>query len=142
METVLNVVHVAATVFIIGPMAVLPMTGLRALRTGNLDQVAVLGRTTMVFSLVSLLVPIFGFGVLGMSDPKYHLSVTTPWILISLISYLVALAISLALVVPAMRAGGRTSGGVHHAAYPRIAGGSGVVSLLLLLSVVLMVAKP
>jgi uncharacterized membrane protein len=147
METVFNVLHVVAAVFIIGPMAILPMTAMRSVRAGQGGQVATLAKSTFVFTLLSLLVVILGFGVMGMADPKYHLSFTTPWILTSMILYLVALAVSLLLVVPALRAAAVRLQGANGAAsegkeYPRIAMGSGLVSLLLLVVVILMVWKP
>jgi uncharacterized membrane protein len=139
MNTVLTVLHVVGAVFIVGPMAILPMTGLRALRSGNAGQVRVLATSTLVFSLLSLLVVVFGFGAMGTADAKYHLSFTTPWILWSIILYAIALILVLAVAVPAMRraavAGGRSS-------YGMIAGSSGITSLLLLAVVVLMVWKP
>jgi uncharacterized membrane protein len=143
----MDVLHVVTAVFIVGPMAVLPMTGMRALRAGQRGQVAGLARSTYLFSLLSILVVVLGFGLLGMSDKRYGLSVSTPWILISLIAYLVALALSLTVVVPAMRRAGAdandpVAGELSSGAYQRIAMGSGVVSVLLLAVVVLMVWKP
>jgi uncharacterized membrane protein len=92
-----------------------------------------------------LLVVLFGFGVMGLST--YDLSVATPWILVSIILYAIALALNLLAVVPALR-----SAGEHLAApdgnalrdndYRRIAITSGVVTLLLVAVVVLMVTKP
>jgi uncharacterized membrane protein len=152
MKTVLDVLHVLAAVFLVGPMAVLPMSAMRALRSGDRAQLGSLARSTNVFSLASLLVVVFGFGVMGMSDPKYHLSITTSWILTSLVLYLVALAVNLALVVPALReaaaastAGASATGegaGGGSAGYQRIAMGSGLVSVLLVVVVILMVWKP
>ncbi len=144
MKTVLDVLHVLTAVFLVGPMAVLPMTGMRLIRSGATGQVGAIAKSTNVFSLASLLVVIFGFGVMGMSEEKYDLSISTPWILISLIAYLVALGINLGLVVPALRqaaSAGSDEGG-SRSAYSRIAMGSGLASLLLVLVVVLMVAKP
>lgn len=103
MDTVLNVLHVVTAVFIIGPMAILPMTGMRAVRAGQGAQVATLAKSTFVFSLLSLLVVFFGFGVMGMADDEWNLSISTPWILYSIILYLVALVLNLAMVVPADR---------------------------------------
>ena len=146
MDTVLTVLHVVAAVFLVGPMAILPMTGMRAVRAGNGPMVELLARSTRVFSLASLLVAVLGFGVLGMADKRFDLSVTTSWVLTSIILYLVALALSLALVVPALSraaaelAGGRAEGA--RALYGRIAAGSGVVSLLLVAVTTLMVWKP
>jgi uncharacterized membrane protein len=152
MKTVLDVLHVLAAVFLVGPMAGLPMSAMRALRSGDRAQLGSLARSTNVFSLASLLVVVFGFGVMGMSDPKYHLSITTSWILTSLVLYLVALAVNLALVVPALReaaaastAGASATGegaGGGSAGYQRIAMGSGLVSVLLVVVVILMVWKP
>ena len=148
METVFNVLHVVAAVFIVGPMAILPMTAMRAVRAGNGAQVAVLAKSTNIFSLLSLAVVLFGFGAMGMADEKYNLSIGTPWILWSIILYVVALAISLFLVVPSMRKAAdalQSSTGSTSAAsagYPAIAAGSGIASLLLVIVVVLMVWKP
>lgn len=138
METVFSVLHVVAAVFLIGPMAILPMVGMRDLRTGDGSQAVALGRSTNVFSLASLLVIVFGFGLIGIVD--YDLSITTPWILISLIVYLVALILTLMVVVPAMQ--GAAEATDRERSYKRIAMGSGISTLLLLVAVVLMVWQP
>jgi uncharacterized membrane protein len=146
MDTVLTALHVVAAVFLVGPMAILPMTALRALRAGEWSMVSTLATSTRVFSLASLLVAVLGFGVVGTADERFDLSVTTSWVLTSIILYVIALALSLAVVVPAMkRAAGELEGGRGEAAralYVRIAAGSGVVSLLLVAVTVLMVWKP
>jgi uncharacterized membrane protein len=147
METLLDVLHVVSAVFIVGPMAILPMTGMRALRAGERGQVATLAKSTYVFSLLSLLVVFFGFGALGSSDKQAHLSITTSWILSAFIVYLVALVLSLFVVVPAMRQAGENphdavAGELAASSYQRIAMGSGLVSLLLVVVVVLMVWQP
>jgi uncharacterized membrane protein len=146
MDTVLTVLHVVAAVFLVGPMAILPMTAMRAVRAGNGPMVELLARSTRVFSLASLLVAFLGFGVLGMADKKLDLSVTTSWVLTSIILYLVALALNLALVVPSLnRAAAELTAARPDAAralYGRIAAGSGVVSLLLVVVTALMVWKP
>ncbi len=144
METVLNVLHVLTAVFIVGPMAVVPMTAMRAVRAGDGAQVQVLARSTFIFGLASIVVVLFGFGVMGMQ----HISMTTPWILISLILWIVALALTLLAVVPALRSAGEHLASADPAArlggadYKRIAVTSGVTTLLLIVVVVLMVAKP
>lgn len=155
METLFAVLHVVSAVFIVGPMAILPMTAMRAVRAGNAGQVEVLAKSTNLISLLSLLVVFFGFGVMGLADKKYDLSVTTPWILWSIVLYVIALGLTLFLVVPTMRRaaeairsreGAATAGAesttVESSRYPAIASGSGVASLLLVAVVVLMVWKP
>lgn len=148
----MNILHVVTAVFLIGPMALLPMTAMRALRSGRGAQVASLAKSTMVISWASLVVVLFGFGLLGMSDPQYNLSVTTPWVLYSIIAYVIALLLNLILVVPGMNhaalalqpAAGTASGTAAAPAggYARIAISSGISALLLILVVVLMVWKP
>jgi uncharacterized membrane protein len=145
MDTLFTILHVVTAVFIVGPMAILPMTAMRAVRAGNASQVATLAKSTMIFSWLSLIVFVLGFGVMGMADPKYDLSVTTPWILWSIVLYLVAFVLSILVVVPAMRkaaAALESSEAPVASGYPAIAAGSGVVSLLLVVVVVLMVWKP
>jgi uncharacterized membrane protein len=144
METLLNVLHVLTAVFVIGPMAVLPMTAMRSLRAGHGDQVSSLARSTVVFSIGSVVVALLGFALLGMTDDKHETSVSTPWVLWSVIAYLVALGLTLFMVVPAMRqaAAGARSGGRAPASYAKIAAPSGISSLLLAVVVVLMVWKP
>ena len=146
MDTVLNVLHVVTAVFVVGPMAILPMTALRALRAGEWSMVATLSASTRVFSLASLLVAVLGFGVVGAAGPGSGLSLTTDWVLISIVLYLVALALSLSVVVPSMsRAAAALEerrGEGARALYGRIAAGSGIVALLLVAVTVLMVWKP
>lgn len=152
MNELFNVLHVVTAVFIVGPLAILPMTALRALRSGNGAQVATLATSTAVFGRLSIVVVILGFAVMGTSDPKYGTSVTTPWVLWSLILWVLAAIVSEAVVVPSMKkaaaalgavAGGGTATSTEASAYyGRIAAGSGVVSLLLVVVVVLMVWKP
>jgi uncharacterized membrane protein len=160
MDTLFAVLHVVTAVFIVGPMAIIPMTAMRAVRAGNASQVRTLAKSTNLLSLLSLLTVVFGFGVMGMSDPKFKLSVTTPWILWSIIAYIVALGLTLFVVVPAMRKAADAldtvpagvpadvstpaaeAAGLESRGYPAIAAASGVASLLLILVVVLMVWKP
>ncbi|WP_308468058.1 DUF2269 family protein [Rathayibacter soli] len=159
MDTVLSILHVAGAVFIVGPMAILPMTAMRSVRAGDGAQVARLAKSTNLFTLLSLLVVVFGFGVLGMASGKHIPTFASTWIWLSIVLYAIALILSLVLVVPTMRkaaAALQTSGtagapaGSGSAAdaapaasrYPAIAAGSGIASLLLLAVVVLMVWKP
>ena len=146
MDTLFAVLHVVTAVFIVGPMAILPMTAMRAARAGNGAQVMSLAKATSTFSLLSLVVFVLGFAVLGMSDPKDNYSFSSAWIIWSMILYVVALAVNLFVTVPAMkRASGSVSASTdtaRPAGYGAIAGGSGLASLLLVAVVVLMVWKP
>lgn len=155
METVISVLHVVGAVFIVGPLAILPMSALRAARAGNGRQVATLARSTALLSYLSLIVFLLGFALVGLADPVYELSIMTPWVLASIVLSLVAVAVSLLVVVPALKrvarhgdAGtitvtdGGTAGTIAVAGRAAITVGSGVVALLLVAVVVLMVWKP
>ncbi|MTD16370.1 DUF2269 family protein [Nakamurella sp. YIM 132087] len=150
MLTFLTVLHVVAAVFVIGPMAILPMTAMRAIRAEQGGQVAVLARSTFVFTAASLVVALLGFAVVPFVPEQYGTTLTTPWVLISIILYVVALALNLLAVVPALRSAAEhlqsaATGGQQNLTdndYKRIAMTSGIVSLLLVAITVLMVWKP
>ncbi|MFC9560231.1 DUF2269 family protein [Agromyces sp. NPDC056965] len=149
MDTLISILHVAGAVFIVGPMAILPMTAMRAVRAGNGAQVAVLAKSTTIFTWLSLLVFVFGFGAMSMAPEEFDLSITTPWILWSIILYIIAFALTLFVVVPSMKKAAEALGAdagagadAPKASYPAIAAGSGIASLLLVAVVVLMVWKP
>jgi len=146
-NTFLVILHVVAAVFIVGPMAILPQTAMRAVRAKQGKMVQLLARSTMLFTLISLVVAVLGFGALATADDRENLSITTPWVLISLIAYLLAFALSLVAVVPALRSAAEhllnpATEDLQSSDYRRIAMGSGVVDLLLLVVVVLMVWQP
>ena len=65
MEILFAVLHVVTAVFIIGPMAILPMTAMRAARARNGAQVLALARATHTFTLLSLLVFVLGIALGG-----------------------------------------------------------------------------
>lgn len=139
METLFAILHVVAAVFIVGPMAILPMSALRFIRAGHFDLVASLTKSTRLFTYLSLAVVVLGFGLMSMADPRYDLSITTPWILISLVLYVAAFVLNMAVVLPALT---RATTDANSDGYGRIAGGSGIVAVLLVAVTVLMVWKP
>ncbi|MGN6742253.1 MAG: DUF2269 family protein [Amnibacterium sp.] len=141
--TVLLALHVVAAVFLVGPMAILPMSGLRAIRSGQAGQVMTLARSTNLLSILSVIVVILGFALMGLAPAKDHLTIVTPWILISLLCWAAAAALDLWLVVPTLRrAAEALEGGETGARYPAVAAGSGIAALLLVAVVVLMVVRP
>jgi uncharacterized membrane protein len=144
MQTIFSILHVTAAVFIIGPLVVLPMTGLRAVRLGASAQVKNLATITGVFAWLSILVAVFGFGLVPFVDPADKLTYTTPWLLTSIILYVVAAALALIVVVPVLRRVGarpETEAAVARD-YRLVAMSSGIMSLLLVAVVVLMVWRP
>jgi len=153
MGEIINILHVVGAVFIVGPMAILPMTAMRSVRAGNAAQVATLAKSTYLFSLLSVLVVIFGFGALSMAKKDDNYSFGSTWILLSIVFYVVAIAISLFVVVPALRSASEaleeapapvegTAAVAKPSGYAKIAAGSGIVAILLVAVTVLMVWKP
>lgn len=144
MDQIISILHIVTAVFIVGPMAILPMTAMRGMRAGDSTGVATLAKSTFVFSMLSLLVAVFGFGAVSMADPQWGLTFGTTWVMISIVLYALALLLSLALVVPGLRtaAARLASGEAVGGAYARVAAGSGIVALLLVAVTVLMVWKP
>jgi len=138
----MTILHVATAVFIVGPMAILPMTGLRALRSGNSGQVRTLARSTAIFSWLSLLTFVFGFGAMSLAPEQYGLSMTTPWILWSIILYAIAFLLNVFLVVPQMNKAAQAGGEGKPAGYGMIAASNGISALLLVVVVILMIWKP
>ncbi|MCU1529415.1 MAG: Conjugal transfer protein TrbL [Frondihabitans sp.] len=149
MDTVFTVLHVVSGVFLVGPMAILPMVALRALRAHEAGAVAASVKSVRLFTWLSLIVVVLGFGVLGMSDGKHHPTFASTWIWLSLVAYVIAMLVNLLVVVPALRgaatavesAQGQVAGDKPDG-YSRVAAGSGVSAILLVLIVVLMVWKP
>ncbi|MEO8093613.1 MAG: DUF2269 family protein [Pseudolysinimonas sp.] len=142
MALILQVLHVVGAVFVIGPMVVVPMLGLRAIRTGDGLQIRGLARSAVGFGIGSIVVTAIGFGLMATQDEE-PLTMATPWILWSLILFVIAIAIHFIVVVPLLlRAATRTGEPPSSSGYGPVAAASGIVSLLLLAIVILMVAQP
>lgn len=149
MSDLLVTLHVVAAVFIVGPMAALPMLGLSSVRARHAATLKRLATSTNLFSLLSLVVFILGFGALAVSDPKDNFTVLTPWVLGSIILYLGAVSLSLFVTVPVMRSeavriqnDSSASNEQRSRSYGTIAGSSGFSAIALVAVVVLMVWKP
>lgn len=140
METLFSILHVVSAVFIVGPIAIMPMAALRSLRTGDADRAGASAKSIRLLSYLSLIIVITGFGVMGMADPKYNLSITTPWVLASLILYVVALLATLLVTVPAFQHADRER--PRASVYTRAVISSSIATVSLIAVVVLMVWKP
>ncbi len=142
---IVTLLHVLGAVFIVGPMAILPMVGLSALRKGSYPMALNIARTTRWLTYLSLVVALAGFGLIPMMDPADNLSVTTPWILASIVIYLIAFVLSAIVVVPRLFRAAEAAvptDGEGATRYPALAMGSGITAILLVMVVVLMVWRP
>ena len=100
MHTFMVLLHVVAAVFLIGPLAVAPMFGLRALRTGNTDGLRDAARQTTLYGLLSLIV--FGFGALAVATEDNDYTFGSIWVSVSITLYILALLLTLLVVAPAL----------------------------------------
>ena len=149
MAHVLTALHVTLAVFIIGPMALLPHTGLRALRNHDAKQVSGLARAVSIFTWASLVVFVLGFASLG--EDK-NASFTNLWVWLSVLLYAAAFVLSIFVVIPNMRRGAEEIANAapvaegetlrRPAAYSAVAATAGVTTILLVIVVILMAFRP
>jgi uncharacterized membrane protein len=148
--TFLKTLHVVAAVFLIGPLVVIPMGGLRAIRVGDLAAVRSATRQTTLYGMLSLLVFVLGAAIVPFAK-KFDFG--TPWVTISMTLFVVALGIVLGLLVPSLTKAAtlleasesRGPAETHpelDAVRGRVAASAGVASLLLVLVTMMMVVKP
>jgi uncharacterized membrane protein len=170
MHTFLVLLHVLAAVFLIGPLVVAPMFGLRALRLGNATAVRDAARQTTLYGLLSLVV--FAFGALAVATEEKDYTFGSVWVSVSMTLYILTLLLVLLVVAPALGKVAKLLGapvpdgdedgddepaatplvplaaqapevkGVLDALRGRIAASSGIVAVLVLATTVLMVLKP
>jgi uncharacterized membrane protein len=100
MHTFFVLLHVLAAVFLIGPLVVAPMTGLRALRLGEATAVRDAARQTTLYGLLSLIV--FAFGALVVATEEKEYSFRTAWVSISMTLYIFALLLVLLVLAPSL----------------------------------------
>jgi uncharacterized membrane protein len=162
MENLLLTLHVVAAIFLIGPLVAAANQAARVLRGGDTGALAGLARLVTVYGWASLLVGVFGAGLV---QDKYEHTWGEAWLPISLVLFLVASALVIGLLAPLLRravstagssvpAGGADPGGAATGGGDAATGGGatglagraaavgGVVSLCYVAIAVLMVYKP
>ncbi|GAA4204961.1 DUF2269 family protein [Actinocatenispora rupis] len=169
MFTLLLTLHVLLAIFLIGPLAMIPMTAMRSIRKRDASAVGDAARQTTVYGLASIVVFLLGFGVAGSKSNRFSLG--DPWITISMTLYVIALVLVLAVLVPDLRRAAKLlTAGVPDAPKPakgdepeetvsataselaeharlssvraRVSAIGGLVALLFIAIIVLMVTKP
>ena len=148
MHDMMLFLHLLTAVFAIGPLAHAATTAARGLRTGDATAVATSARTVLIYAYASLLVVVFGFGLMSADDPHHPgekvAEFTDPFIWISLLLWVIAVALALGVIVPTLRkAGVRIGAGEPvEALSGRVAASGGLVALIFLAIVALMVYRP
>jgi uncharacterized membrane protein len=146
MRHLLLALHILFAIFTIGPLVGAASIAARGIRAGDAAAVATSARTVRLYGYLSLLVALLGMGLV---QPKWHAKFSYPWVWISLLLYLAALALSLAVLEPTLRrAAGRLTGsgtagsGAARSEAGRAAAAGGLIALLFAVIVFLMVYRP
>lgn len=144
MKNLLLALHLLFAVFAIGPLVGAASVAGRGVRHGDAGAVTSSARTVRIYGYLSIVVALLG---MAMVQPKWHAKFSYPWVWISVILYLIALALTLAVLEPGLRkAGSALSGGGGSGAAAsftgRIAAAGGLIALLYGVIIVLMVYRP
>lgn len=147
MFKILFALHLLTAIFAVGPLVHAATTAARGLRTADAGATTTAARTVTIYSYVSVLVVIFGFGLMSMDDPYGPgkvAEVSDPYIWLSALLWLVAVGLALGVIAPALQqattrigAGEAVDGMVG-----RVAAAGGIVGLIFAGIVFLMVYKP
>ncbi|GAA3385712.1 DUF2269 family protein [Cryptosporangium minutisporangium] len=105
MTTFVLTLHVLAAVFLIGPMAIAPMMGMRAIRRHDARGVHEAARTTTLYTLLSLVVAGLGFLLTAVGSERWSFS--DAWIVISITLYVIALLLGIGVVAPGLTGAAR-----------------------------------
>lgn len=136
--------HLLTVAFLVGPAAVAAVASARHVRAGRAEALRDASRTTRAYTLGTVLTVVLGTALVGLGDVGGQWSFDQAWISASYALWLVAVALTLVLVVPAQTAAADAleAGQDAGAAAGRIAAGAGLAMLAWSAVVVLMVLKP
>jgi uncharacterized membrane protein len=107
MENLLLALHVVAAIFLIGPLVAAANQAARVLRGGDTGALASLARLVTVYGWASLLVGVFGAGLV---QDRYEHTWGQAWLPISLVLFLVASALVIGVLAPLLRRAVSTAG--------------------------------
>lgn len=147
MYKLLLALHLLTAIFAVGPLVHAVTTAARGLRTADAAATASSARMARIYAYVSLAVVIFGFGVMSSTNPYTHKETASfgeLWIWLSALLWLVAVALTLAVIVPALEKATATIGaaGPVDSLKGRVAASGGIVGLIFAVVVFLMVYRP
>jgi hypothetical protein len=145
---ILLALHLLAAVFAVGPLVHAATTASRGLRTGDGAATASSARTATLYSYASVLVVVFGFGLMSADAPwnknEKVAEFGDPYIWISVLLWLAAIALTLGLIVPTLQQATVkiTNGEGVDGLTARVAAAGGAVGLIFAAIVFLMVYRP
>ncbi|MGH3662022.1 MAG: DUF2269 family protein [Micromonosporaceae bacterium] len=150
MQTLIVTLHVLTVVFLIGPLALAPFVGLRAVVRRDPDAVHRAVRATLVLAGASALVLLLGLAATANSG---RFSYGTPWITIAITLSVIAIAAAAGVTAPSLRSIATViEEGANHmddqsrarldALRGRVVATAGLAALAWAVVAVLMVVKP
>lgn len=145
MPRLLLALHLLFAIFAVGPLVHAATTAARGVRKGDAAATASSARMLKVYSGASVLVIIAGFALLPQKMYGHKLGEFRDlWVWLSLVLWLVSLAVVFAVLVPALEKATATIGRQEplDAVKARVAAGGGIVGVLFAVIVFLMVYRP
>jgi uncharacterized membrane protein len=147
MFKVLFALHLLFAIFTIGPLIHVATTASRGLRRGDTAAMQSSARVIRIYAYASILTIVFGFAVMSSTSPYTHKTVATfgeTWIWLSLLLWVVAAALALAVTAPTLsRATGHAGDGPATGALTaRVGASGGIIALIFAAIVFLMVYQP
>jgi uncharacterized membrane protein len=145
MFKVLLALHIVVAIFVIGPLAHAAKTAGRGVRKGDGAATAEASRLLRIYSIVSVLVVVLGFGVMSVKeDGQTVADIGDTWIWLSLVLWLAAVGVIHAVLVPMLN---RITSSIQNGESVlgqtlRVALVGGAVGTLFVVIVFLMVYKP
>lgn len=140
MNALAQVLHVVGAVFVVGPMVVVPMLALAAIRRAQAEPLRGLAGAAIGFGAGAVVVGFLGFAVMATGSNE-DWSFGTPWILTSVLLFAVGIVVHFSAVVPLLRRASRDPSTAIRWYAPLVTT-SGIVGVLMLAVVLLMVAQP
>lgn len=147
MFKIMFALHLLLAIFTIGPLVHAVTTASQGLRTGNAAATRSAARVTRIYAYASVLTVVFGFAVMSSKSPYTHKTVASfgeTWIWLSLVLWLIAAGLALAVTAPSLATATQriTDGGPVTSLTPRVAASGGIIAILLVVVVFLMVYQP
>lgn len=103
------VLHLLTAIFAVGPLVHAVTTASRGLRTADASAVASSARMAKIYAIASVLVVIFGFGLMSQKRRGKELgSFGDTWIWLSVLLWVIGVALTLAVVVPSLERAAET----------------------------------
>lgn len=140
--------HLLTAIFAVGPLVGAATTASRALRSSDAAAATSAARMIRLYSYVSVVVVILGMGLMSQKAPwdssEEVGQIGDTWIWLSLLLWVVAMAVSLGALAPSLTKAASEIGshGSAEDAVGRVAAAGGVIGVIYAVIVVLMVYQP